>query len=224
MAGLKEELTCPICLDIYREPMCLNCSHSFCRECIKQALRCQPDSPQCPLCHSSIGELLPNFHLRNIVQKFMEAPASQEEEKQEAQCEEKGEGSGQQEEVILCDSCLQEPQPAVKTCLSCEASLCQAHLSKHNSKSAQKNHVLVEPCDKSFPGTLETLKNHEDALNQVLANLLKQEEGLKVCFKVPYHLGNGCMLVTNKKKFSFALPQIVDSEVFLIPGWFLMYF
>lgn len=150
MAGLEELLTCPICLGVYHDPVSLVCGHSFCKACIQEARSCRPGPFICPLCSACADpamELQPNIQLRSIVQKFLEALARQEEGEREGQREEEGENSGQGDKVTPCDFCLQEPQPAVKTCLSCEASLCQAHLSKHSTKSLLKDHVLIEPCD-----------------------------------------------------------------------------
>ncbi|XP_054697390.1 tripartite motif-containing protein 6-like [Grus americana] len=153
VATFEEDLTCPICLSIYSNPVSLSCGHSFCKKCIQEAQSHQ-HGPQslfsCPLCCAQAGpamELQPNIQLRSIVQKFLDAPTHEEEKNSEVQREEKGESSAQQDEVILCDFCLQEPQPALKTCLSCEASLCQAHLSKHSTNNSLKDHVLMEPCN-----------------------------------------------------------------------------
>ncbi|XP_074912604.1 E3 ubiquitin-protein ligase TRIM62-like [Buteo buteo] len=235
VAGLEELLTCPICLGIYRAPVSLVCGHSFCEACVQEARSRRPCPFTCPVCSAwadPARELQPNVQLRSIVQKFLEAPARQEEGEREGRREEEGENSGQRDKVIPCDFCLQGPQPAVKTCLSCEASLCRAHLSKHSTKSLLKDHVLIEPCDAHllaerrcpqhgkllesycrtdsvcicvlcsvasphrkhkidaleeafgqaqsvFPETLETVKEHEAALNQSIANLLKQEEEVK---------------------------------------------
>ncbi|KAI6077039.1 E3 ubiquitin/ISG15 ligase TRIM25-like isoform X1 [Aix galericulata] len=70
-----------------------------------------------------------------------------EEEKHKVQCEEMGENSGHQNEKVMCDFCLEKPLPMVKSHLSCETSLCQAHLDKHSTKASLKDHILVEPCD-----------------------------------------------------------------------------
>ncbi|XP_027488716.1 LOW QUALITY PROTEIN: E3 ubiquitin-protein ligase Midline-1-like, partial [Corapipo altera] len=141
-ARLKGRLTSSICLDIYRPPMSLGCSHSFCKECIqkeqKNASRALSSAHSAFTPQAPTGELKPNFNLRDIVENFLDACVYQEEEKQEVQCKQKEESLGQQAEVILCDFCLQDPHPAVKTCLTCTASLCQAHLSKHSTKNTQE--------------------------------------------------------------------------------------
>ncbi|XP_074011680.1 E3 ubiquitin/ISG15 ligase TRIM25-like [Numenius arquata] len=235
VAGLEEELVCPICLGIYSTPVSLGCGHSFCRGCIQEA-RVRRQCPQapfgCPLCGAEAdpaAELQPNVQLRSIVQKFLD---DQGEEKRKGQGKEMEEGTGRQDKVILCDFCLQEPQPAVKTCLTCEASLCQAHLSQHSSKSPLKDHVLMESCDaqvlaemrcpqhskvlecycktdlvcicmlccitsshknheiitleeafaqgqSALAKILQTVKTEKTALDQIIANLQKQEEEVK---------------------------------------------
>ncbi|XP_051487220.1 E3 ubiquitin/ISG15 ligase TRIM25-like [Apus apus] len=137
-ASLEEELTCPICLGIYSNPVSLSCGHSFCKKCIQEALGVQQQSKipySCPLCKLYLGpvlELQKNFQLCSIVEAF-QATTSKEQQ---------GKGSAEEKkDVVLCDFCLDLPQPAVKTCLICDASLCQGHLDKHNTKAS---HVLVE--------------------------------------------------------------------------------
>ncbi|XP_072204295.1 E3 ubiquitin-protein ligase TRIM62-like [Excalfactoria chinensis] len=158
---LQEELICSVCLDIYRNPVCLSCGHSFCEECIQSLLRNQL-RPQnffnCPLCgaqEATPTKLQPNVQLRSVVQNFLdtskESATTEEKPKHEMECEgdawREGENSDVRDEEILCDFCLREPQPAVKTCMTCEASMCQAHLGKHSTKAFLASHVLVEPCD-----------------------------------------------------------------------------
>ena len=46
-AYLLEQLTCPICFDVYHEPISLLCGHTFCRCCLQTLQRVDK---QCPLC------------------------------------------------------------------------------------------------------------------------------------------------------------------------------
>uniref|UniRef100_A0A671L503 RING-type domain-containing protein n=1 Tax=Sinocyclocheilus anshuiensis TaxID=1608454 RepID=A0A671L503_9TELE len=45
---LVEELSCPVCCEIFKHPVLLSCSHSFCKECLQQFWRTKK-TQECPV-------------------------------------------------------------------------------------------------------------------------------------------------------------------------------
>ncbi|XP_073479227.1 E3 ubiquitin/ISG15 ligase TRIM25-like [Aquarana catesbeiana] len=128
-SDLRIELECSVCLNIYTDPVNLKCGHNFCQVCIDRVLDTQGGSGgySCPECREKFPDrpaLHRNITLRNIVENFLSAQPDQEE-------------SG-----VFCTYCVDSPVPAVRSCLHCEVSLCDKHLSVHK-KSPE--HVLCDP-------------------------------------------------------------------------------
>ncbi|XP_040191894.1 E3 ubiquitin/ISG15 ligase TRIM25-like [Rana temporaria] len=126
-ADLRKELECSVCLNIYTNPVTLRCGHNFCRDCIGRVLDTQERSGgySCPECREEFQDrpaLRRNITLRNIVDNFLSQP--------------------DQKSEFFCTYCIHTPVPAVKSCLLCDASLCDNHLRVH-SKSPE--HVLCDP-------------------------------------------------------------------------------
>ncbi|XP_075061641.1 E3 ubiquitin-protein ligase TRIM11-like [Mixophyes fleayi] len=126
-ANLRQEVDCSICLNIYTDPVTLRCGHNFCRVCIDCVLDTQEGSGvyTCPECRAECQDrpvLEKNRKLCNIAEHVRSIP--------------------QEETGIFCNYCVHSPVPAFKTCLKCEASLCDIHCKTHK-KSAE--HVLVDP-------------------------------------------------------------------------------
>ncbi|KAM9335526.1 E3 ubiquitin/ISG15 ligase TRIM25 [Symphorus nematophorus] len=67
---LQEELTCPVCLDLYRDPYLLPCGHNFCKTCLdrlkRQAERGRLRCPECRDSHRCGTNFQKNFKLANI--------------------------------------------------------------------------------------------------------------------------------------------------------------
>lgn len=127
------ELSCPICLQLYRDPVALPCGHNYCLGCIQNAAHAEdPKSlKRCPECREEYGspEMLPkNFKLSGIVDGFLAATSG---------------GGLRGGPMVPCDQCLDDPVAAVKFCTRCEMSLCPGHLKRHEERH-RSVHVLVD--------------------------------------------------------------------------------
>ncbi|MEE6523227.1 hypothetical protein FKM82_022024 [Ascaphus truei] len=156
-ADLREELTCPICLSIYTQPVTLRCGHNFCQGCIGSVWDSQGGSGlyTCPECRAEFQgrpALQRNLKLCNIAERF---PSTQPQ---------------QEEAVIFCTYCVTSSVPAAKTCLQCDASLCDKHLKKHN-KAVE--HVLIEPTT--------SLKNRKCPIHKKLLEYYCTEDAACIC-------------------------------------------
>ncbi|KAE8624305.1 hypothetical protein XENTR_v10005905 [Xenopus tropicalis] len=128
-AGLNDELTCSICLSIYKDPVMLPCGHNFCDHCIVHTMDSQTGSgiytcPECRAVFKQRPSLQKNLKLSNIVERYL--------------CTQPKETKSE----VFCSYCIASPVLAVKTCLHCEASMCDMHLTTH---SKSEKHVLIEP-------------------------------------------------------------------------------
>uniref|UniRef100_A0A8C2XHW8 RING-type domain-containing protein n=1 Tax=Cyclopterus lumpus TaxID=8103 RepID=A0A8C2XHW8_CYCLU len=74
---LQSELTCPVCLELFCDPVILECGHHFCQQCIIQCWEAKSDElSSCPKCRKSSGrKLRPNSLLCNVVDSVRRARA-----------------------------------------------------------------------------------------------------------------------------------------------------
>ncbi|XP_068103254.1 E3 ubiquitin/ISG15 ligase TRIM25-like [Hyperolius riggenbachi] len=123
----RDELCCPICFKIYTEPVSLRCGHHFCQDCITAALDTQDGFGlyKCPECKEEYPQRPPMEKNRNLCLTIERLRSLQ---------------LGTFE--VFCTYCVDAPVTAVKTCLHCETSMCDKHLTAHNKMA---NHVLLQP-------------------------------------------------------------------------------
>ncbi|CAL8241427.1 unnamed protein product [Merluccius merluccius] len=73
---LREELTCPVCLDVYRDPRLLPCGHNFCLGCLRRLQRQSASQrghfhcPECRESHRCSTKFQKNFKLANIAEDY----------------------------------------------------------------------------------------------------------------------------------------------------------
>ncbi|KAM4684528.1 E3 ubiquitin-protein ligase TRIM7-like [Amazona ochrocephala] len=95
--NLIEEATCPLCLEVFREPVITECGHSYCGPCLAALMGVPPRPIDCPQCRAAVvpASLRPNRSLRSMAQ-LTEAL----DKARRAHCQQHGELLG-----LFCDTC-----------------------------------------------------------------------------------------------------------------------
>ncbi|KAM6947421.1 zinc-binding protein A33-like [Lycodopsis pacificus] len=68
----EEDLCCPVCHEVFRDPVVLSCSHSFCKDCLKSWWREKP-TQECPVCKRRSSKSNPPVSLviKNLCESFL---------------------------------------------------------------------------------------------------------------------------------------------------------
>ncbi|XP_055988133.1 E3 ubiquitin-protein ligase TRIM38-like [Sorex fumeus] len=111
---LREEVTCPICLELMTEPVNINCGHSYCLVCIvgftenRSSETSSPGTFHCPQCREPFksDSIWPNKHLTNIIETIKETEHERLCEKYEGQLHLFCKDGGQ----FICLHCEHSPQ------------------------------------------------------------------------------------------------------------------
>ncbi|XP_074515176.1 E3 ubiquitin-protein ligase TRIM68-like [Sebastes fasciatus] len=138
----EEQLLCPICLDLFNQPVSTPCGHNFCRDCI-QGYWHSANLSQCPMCKQKFykrPELKVNTFISEVASQFKK---SLEKKDADEACT-MDQYSGHKGEV-LCDVCVGKGVKALKSCLDCLASFCETHLEPHHVLGTFKKHHLINP-------------------------------------------------------------------------------
>ncbi|XP_019211877.1 nuclear factor 7, ovary-like [Oreochromis niloticus] len=156
----EEDLCCPVCQQVFRDPVLLSCSHSFCKDCLKRWWR-ERTTHECPVCKRRSSKDPPlNLALKNLCESFLQ---ERDQRVSEALC------SLHSEKLKLF--CLDHQQPVCVVCRDSE---------KHTNHRFRPIDEAAQQHKKELQETLEPLKKKLKVCKRVQVKFDQTAEHIKV--------------------------------------------
>ena len=214
---LEEQLTCPVCLDLYTNPKILPCHHSLCQECLEglpQEIEAMGDTYYlpCPTCRQrtevpreGVGAFPVAFTLNNL-KEITQSLKNKVSDPQQVTCNDHG-------------------KPLDMFCVKCEAVIC--HYCAIRTHEGHK-HDLVSDCYRKhyqmLHNSLKPVKGKKEALKKVLSDLAEREgevrkrgEGIseKIHGMVEEIIG---ILRQSERKLTEQVKRVTDAKLEMLSG------
>ncbi|XP_075768590.1 zinc finger protein RFP-like [Pelodiscus sinensis] len=165
LAGsFQEEVTCPICLEYFTDPVTIECGHNFCRACLSQCWGELEPNFSCPQCRETILQrhLRPNYQLGNLVElvKRLRLPAGPAP---------KGQPGCERHQEALKLFCQEDQDPI---CVICRESR------EHREHTVVPIEEAAQECKEQILSRLQRLREERDALRGLESDWAKESERL----------------------------------------------
>ncbi|KAK2861657.1 hypothetical protein Q5P01_001190 [Channa striata] len=173
-----EDLCCPVCCQIFKDPVVLSCSHSFCKLCVQRWWR-EKQTRECPVCirRSPLSEPPVSLALKNLCESFLLERGKRYSAGSEDLC------SLHSERLKLF--CLDHQDPV---CLVCKDSKTHNnHRFRPLDEAAQDHKDELQKSLNILQGKLELFKNvqeiHHQTAEHIKVQALHTERQIKLHFK-----------------------------------------
>ncbi|XP_064135725.1 E3 ubiquitin-protein ligase TRIM11-like isoform X1 [Loxodonta africana] len=162
---LQDEATCPICLDLFSEPVSLGCGHNFCRACVDRS-RGVGDAPfLCPECRKPCAtrSLRPNRPLGRVATALRRLGPAQ------------GRGGS-------CDLCAEHLEPLKLFCKNDQSPVCVVcdRAREHRTHHVVPAEEAAQTYRGTFPKILEDLREKMKKAQKLQAEKVKTSEAWQV--------------------------------------------
>lgn len=206
---LDDHLTCAVCFENYRRPHLLNCSHTYCLECI-QGMK-QKSVVTCPECRqqTNIKDIKKNFTLENLVESLskLDLSVSRQSSLNAINIPDK------------CQVCRKSKKEVQWKCLSCETFMCLICKAGHPEAghpmqsvedivNGQKARVKLEQSVSYLEAELGNFKRKNEILENEI-EIIRESENSQLS-EVDRNIDS---MIDNLEQHRHKLKQVIKEEV-----------